>query len=119
MEIEVKYKIGDRVWYMKDNHISSGIISGIVTIIKKDGCNDIKCTLYSIMKEFERFTPPKLSRFKGLGEMDPKDLGISTLRPDGNRRLIQYTVNDIIGEVEQMRYISSNKSTLLTDEETD
>lgn len=45
MEIEVKYKIGDCVWYMKDNHISSGTISGIFTIIKKDGCNDIKCTL--------------------------------------------------------------------------
>ena len=45
MEIEVKYKIGDCVWYMKDNHISSGTISGIFTIIKKDGCNDIKFTL--------------------------------------------------------------------------
>ena len=101
--------------YDIDRYLSQYINSGI----NEYYLNDIKCTLYSIMKEFERFTPPKLSRFKGLGEMDPKDLGISTLRPDGNRRLIQYTVNDIIGEVEQMRYICSNKSTLLTDEETD
>lgn len=72
-------------------------------------------SLYQLMSEFNKFIPNKLSRFKGLGEMDPDMLGISTLRPDGDRLLVQYSVEDITNELQQMRYINSNKDELLKD----
>lgn len=78
--------------------------------------NDNYATLYTIMKEFDRFIPPRLARFKGLGEMNPNMLGPSTLRPDGDRLLVQYTVADIERELEEMRYINSNKDLLLKED---
>ena len=65
------------------------------------------------MSEFNRFVPNKLSRFKGLGEMDADMLGVSTLRPDGDRLLVQYTVQDVEDELRQMRYINSHKDELI------
>lgn len=79
--------------------------------------NGVPCTLYQVMDAFNSFIPPKLSRFKGLGEMDPKMLGPSTLRPDGDRLLIRYTFEDVEAELKQMRYINSNKDMLLKDVE--
>ena len=70
-------------------------------------------SLYRVMSEFNRFMPPKLDRFKGLGEMDPSMLGPSTLRPDGDRLLVQYTFENFEKELEEMRYINSNKDLLL------
>lgn len=75
--------------------------------------NGEKCTLYQLMCAFDKFTPNRLLRFKGLGEMDPDMLAISTLRPDGDRLLIQYTFEDIEREIQEMRYINSNKNLLL------
>ena len=72
-------------------------------------------SLYTLMHEFNKFMPSKLDRFKGLGEMDPSMLGISTLRPDGNRLLVQYTFENFEKELEEMRFINSNKDILLKD----
>lgn len=72
-------------------------------------------SLYTIMCTFNKFMPPKLERFKGLGEMDPEMLGPSTLRPDGDRLLVQYTFDDFEKELAEMRYINSNKDLLLKD----
>lgn len=77
--------------------------------------NNNHVTLYTVMQEFNRFMPPRLARFKGLGEMNANMLGPSTLRPDGDRLLVQYTVEDIERELEEMRYINSNKDLLLKD----
>ena len=66
-------------------------------------------------KQFEKYIPSGLSRFKGLGEMNADELGRSTLRPDGDRQLIRYTVEDIESQIQEMRYINSNKDTLLND----
>ena len=77
--------------------------------------NNKVVSLYTVMSEFNRFMPPKLARFKGLGEMNPKMLGSSTLRPDGDRLLVQYTFDDFEKELEEMRYINSNKDLLLKD----
>lgn len=77
--------------------------------------NDEKVTLYGLMKQFEKYIPSGLSRFKGLGEMNADELGRSTLRPDGDRQLIRYTVEDIESQIQEMRYINSNKDTLLND----
>lgn len=76
--------------------------------------NGVDVTLYQVMKQFNGFVPTTLSRFKGLGEMDPEMLGISTLNAE-NRTLIRYKFDDISREIEQMRYINSNKDLLLKD----
>ena len=75
--------------------------------------NDTIASLYMVMSQFNKFIPNRLDRFKGLGEMDPDMLGVSTLRPDGNRLLVQYTVDKFEKELEEMRYINSNKDLLL------
>ena len=72
-------------------------------------------SLYKLMEEFNKYTPAKLQRYKGLGEMDPPELGISALHPEFNRTLIRYTTNDIIKEIEEIRRIDSDKSELLKD----
>lgn len=75
--------------------------------------NGLSVSLYTVMQEFNKFMPPKLERFKGLGEMDPSQLAPSTLRPDGDRVLVQYTIENFEKELEEMRYINSNKDMLL------
>jgi DNA gyrase/topoisomerase IV subunit B len=77
--------------------------------------NDVLVSLYTIMNTFEEFKPPKLTRFKGLGEMNPDMLGLSTLRPDGDRTLVRYDIESIDRELDEMRYINSNKDLLLKD----
>ena len=75
--------------------------------------NDTRMTLYDLMTIFESFKPARLKRFKGLGEMNPVMLAESTLKPDGDRKLVRYTVEDIEKELQEMRYINSNKDLLL------
>lgn len=57
------------------------------------------CSIYQIMKAFESAQPNKLQRYKGLGEMDAEQIAVSTLRPDSNRLLIRYTIDDIKNEI--------------------
>ena len=67
------------------------------------------------MCKFNNMIPSGLTRFKGLGEQDPKDLGISALRPDGDRALIRYTIESAKEEIETLRKIDSNMASLLRD----
>ena len=77
--------------------------------------NGNKVSLLDVMLAFDKFTPNKLLRFKGLGEMDAKMLGQSTLRPDGSRLLIQYTAENFEKEMQEIRRIDSNKALLMKD----
>ena len=52
-------------------------------------------SIYEIMKAFEATQPNHLQRYKGLGEMQPDQIAQSTLLPDGDRSLIQYTIEDV------------------------
>ena len=54
-----------------------------------------------------------------LGEMNPKELAISTVHPDFNRTLIRYTAEDIENEINEIRRIDSNMKELLDDIDTD
>ena len=74
--------------------------------------NGQQATLYDIMDEYDRSKPPKLQRFKGLGEMDADSLGESTLLPD-NRVLIQYTIEDLKYEFETIKRYNANSKELL------
>lgn len=71
-------------------------------------------SLYRIMSIFDTFKPDKLKRYKGLGEMNEEQLQETSLHPDMNRTLIRYTSEDIMKEIEQIRFIESNKNKLLS-----
>ena len=75
--------------------------------------NDKHVSLYQLMMEFNKYTPKNLTRYKGLGEMNPKELAISTVHPDYNRTLIRYTTDDIEREIQEIRRIDSNMKELL------
>lgn len=75
--------------------------------------NGTPMTMYGLMATFNKFRPNNRERFKGLGEMDPEMLAVSTLRPDGDRHLVQYTIDDLEKDLEEMRRINSNKELLL------
>jgi DNA gyrase subunit B len=74
--------------------------------------NGVKTSLYGLMSEFNKSRPARLTRYKGLGEMNPDQLRDSTLSRD-NRTLIRYTVKDIEAEIQDIRSIESDKSVLL------
>ena len=69
-------------------------------------------SLYEMMKLLDGFAPSSLVRFKGLGEMLDQELFDSTMDPS-NRLLIRYSMEDVKKDIEQMRYINSNKIELL------
>ena len=64
------------------------------------------------MNVYEAISPTGLSRFKGLGEMDADELGISTILPE-ERTLIRYTVDNVKEEVATIRELEANKRRLL------
>ena len=76
-----------------------------------------KVSLYGLMKEFESLTPPSVTRYKGLGEMNGDQLFNSTLDPSekGNRVLIKYTIDDVKYEIEKIKEIENDKIQLMKD----
>lgn len=74
-----------------------------------------KTTIYNLMCEFNRMIPSGLTRYKGLGEQSPQQLGVSALRPDGDRTLIRYTIESAKEEIEVLRRIDSSMASLLRD----
>lgn len=82
--------------------------------IKNVLLNNKLTSLYGLMKAFERFIPIN-SRYKGLGEMNGKELAESTLHTQANRTLMRYSIDDVKKEIEAIRLIESDKSVLLKD----
>ena len=102
-------------------HFNSMIIeqsAEIIEMIKSTryqyyNLNGEDVSLYRLMLEFERRKPKNITRYKGLGEMDPHELAESTISPTTNRTLIRYTMEDAQEQIERIRYLNSNKSVLL------
>lgn len=105
--------------YMTDQLISE--CSNLIDILKDNkvttfNLNGNNVPLYTLMKTFEDFGDGKnISRFKGLGEMDPQQIAESCLLPDKDRVLQQYTIQDIKDEIEAIREYESNMKLLLKD----
>jgi DNA gyrase/topoisomerase IV subunit B len=70
--------------------------------------------LYEILDLYAESEPKNIERAKGLGALSPYELGKSTLDPD-NRKLLRYTVEDIVKEIEEMRKINDDKYSLIKD----
>jgi DNA gyrase/topoisomerase IV subunit B len=72
-------------------------------------------SLYTLMNTFENTSPKSIQRYKGLGEMDYKKLAESTIHPEGQRTLIQYTLQDAQEEIEAVRVYESNMKLILNE----
>lgn len=70
-------------------------------------------SLYVLMQSFESKKPKNIRRNKGLGEMNTKELSESTLSPTSSRALIRYTMEEAQEQIERIRYLNSDKSSLL------
>lgn len=102
--------------FINDKFISACI--PLITMIKNntdvfyqvDGEN---VTLYTLMCKFNGMIPSGLTRYKGLGEQNPQQLGESALHPEGDRTLIRYTMESAKEEIETLRRIDSTMASLL------
>ena len=72
--------------------------------------NGKKCSLYELMLLFNSFEPKNITRYKGLGEMPSKMLGISTVIPGMGRTLKQYTITDVKKELKLITELQNDKS---------
>ena len=72
-------------------------------------------TVYELMNIFANEEPKGVDRYKGLGEMDPKQLNETVMNQIGNRSLIRYTIESAKQEIENIRHIKSNMYSLLRD----
>lgn len=72
--------------------------------------NGTPATIFDIMYAFSNSEPSNIDRYKGLGEMEPEMLGISTILPGMGRTLKQYRVSDVQSEIQYLRDIQSDKS---------
>lgn len=69
-------------------------------------------SLYEIMVLFDKSAPKDITNYKGLGEMNGDQLAQSTLHPDMDRTLIQYTMYDAKNEIESIKSIYNDKAKL-------
>lgn len=69
-------------------------------------------TMYTVIKTLDGILPNNIKRYKGLGEQNASELKESTMDPN-SRTLIRYTIESAKQEIENIRYIDSNTSTLL------
>ena len=76
--------------------------------------NHNKISLYELMRLFRDYEP-KITRYKGLGEMPPKLLGQSTVIPGYGRTLRQYTIDNVKKELEYVRMMQDDKAAFLKD----
>lgn len=72
-------------------------------------------SLYGVLKLIKSIEPKNITRYKGLGEMDGKQLFESTIDPNGERTLMRYSVDDVKSEIDRLRQIETNNNILFKD----
>lgn len=102
--------------FINDKFISACM--PLITMIRQNTdlfyqVNGQPVTIYTLMCKFDEMIPSGLTRYKGLGEQNPEQLGVSALRPDGDRTLIRYTIESAKEEIETLRRIDSSMASLL------
>lgn len=75
--------------------------------------NGVQIGLYTLVNTVQESTAGGMHRYKGLGEMKPAQLAESTLAPDSNRELIQYTTDNIKQDIQIIRNYNSDKKLIL------
>ena len=75
--------------------------------------NGKKSSLYELMLLFNSFEPKNITRYKGLGEMPAKMLGISTVIPGMGRTLKQYTITDVKKELKLITELQDDKAAFI------
>lgn len=69
-------------------------------------------SMYTVINTLDSILPKDIKRYKGLGEQNANELRESTMSID-SRTLIRYTLESAKEEIENIRYIDSNRSALL------
>ena len=73
-----------------------------------------EASILDIMNTYKTTEPARVQRYKGLGEMDFRDLAESTIDATKDRTLIRYTMQDAKEEIEAIREYESNTKKILT-----
>lgn len=88
---------GGKVYYLVNENTNSGTIE-----------HGLK-TIGDFMEICQKFRPNIITRFKGLGELNPADIKNTTLNP-ANRFLIKLTMDDLEEELEKFRVLHGDSS---------
>lgn len=66
-------------------------------------------TLYDVMRAFRSYIPPDVKRFKGLGELDPKELRSLCMDPE-KRTVIIFKFDDFEKDMDKINVMLSTKA---------
>ena len=118
--IRIEGLVNSRYQYVFINDKFISACMPLITMIKNNASlfynvDGEKNTIYTLMTKFNSTIPSGLTRYKGLGEQTPEQLGVSALRPDGDRTLIRYTIESAKEEIETLRRIDNAMGSLLRD----
>lgn len=97
--------------FIKDCSTVLNIIESNDSILYK--INNRLVTIHDIMSLYDQSMPKNVQRYKGLGEMDTKELAESTLDPK-SRTLIQYTMESAKEDIEFVREYESDPKKILS-----
>ena len=114
--IVIQGEVNEKYQYI---FINDYFVSNCIDMIRMILQNDVRyynmdgkmSSIYDIMSVFDH-TMPNVKRYKGLGEMNANEAAESTLSIE-NRTLIRYTLESAKEEINSIRYIDSNVSSML------
>ena len=115
--INIQGLVGDLYQYVFINHHTIDICINMIRHIGNSPyryfyMDNQLITMYTLIHTLDSILPSNIKRYKGLGEQKPSELRESTMDPM-KRTLIRYTIESAKEEIENIRYIDSNKAALL------